>query len=790
MAGSKRRSAAPARRGTAGPRKPTKRRFFDYPRQGYGGLHRWLPSWRFLLGSALSLGFLGLGALVALYVTISIPAEDAETRSQASTVYFASNEDGSLGTPMGTFAAQKRELVDLETLPDYVGNAVVSSEDRTFWENRGISITGMGRAALNNLKGGATQGASTLTQQYVERYYNLPTKSYWGKLKEAILAVKINQSVSKDEILGRYLNTIYFGRDSYGIQTAAQAYYGVDAKDLTISQAALLAGIIPSPSNWDPAVAHKKAEQRWASVLDKMVADGHITQAERDAQTFPEPVEYVRSDTLGGTNGYILDRVKAELIDKGITNDMIEKGGLQIVTTIEAPVQQAAVDAVNGLRDGTLAGEPPSESTRVSVVSIDPTDGAVLSMYGGADFITDQRNTATYDKIQAGSTYKPFTLIAALQKGISLETTYDGSSPRMMESWGKKVTNFDGHFGMIDLVTATAQSVNTVYAQLNDDVGPEATAEVAREAGITTTPDIVPSNVLGADAVHPLDVASAYATFAAQGVYNKPFLVREATYIRDGSVAYIADTTSTRVFEADVMADATFALTQVVERGSGKRYVKPLGRPIAGKTGTSTDNKSAWFVGYTPTIATAVAFSQIGTNNKDLVGIDPFGGVDQVTGGTWPAALWASYMKPVFELPKYAEKVPFPARANVGAKPTPTVTETPTTEPTVEAPAADVAVPGVEGKLQADAEAALAELGLRADVQSKASETVAKGRVISVSPGAGASVTAGSTVTLVISTGPAAPVPTAPPVPPANPQPTQSPTPTTPVAPAPGAATG
>ena len=781
MAGSNRRASTPARRGSTsrGRKAAPRRRFFDYPRTGYRGVHRWLPSWRFLLGSVLGVAFLGLGALAAAYVVIEVPDPDAEIQSEASTIYFADNPDGTPGSEMATIAAQKREIVPYDTLPKHVGDAVIASEDRTFWENRGVSVKGTVRALLNNVSGGKQQGASTLTQQYVERYYNLPTKSYVGKAKEALLAVKINQTVDKKDILGRYLNTIYFGRDAYGIQVAAKTYFGVEAKDLTVSQAALLAGIIPSPNNWDPAVSPEKAEQRWNSVLANMVKDGHITQAERDAQVFPETIVHERSSVNGGTNGHLIKMVKDELAEEGITEEMIATKGYKIVTTIQEPLQQAAVDSANGLFDGTLAGEAPNERTKAGIVSIDPTDGAIVALFGGGDFLVDQRNRVTWDKIQAGSTFKPFTLVAALEQGIGLGSTYSGASPmRDLPGWGDKaVQNFGGEsFGTIDLVKATEQSVNTVYAQLNNDVTPAKTAEVARELGITTEVEAVASNVLGSGLVHPLDMASAYATIAAQGTYSEPFIVRKITYISDGSEALVPDRVQEKRFEADVMADTTYAMTQVVENGSGKKYVKPLGRPIAGKTGTSTDNKSAWFVGYTPQISTAVALSQEAEDGKGQDSIAAFGGVKEITGSTWPAALWADYMKKAFTLEPYAQVQQFPARANVGGMPTATPTEEVTEEPEVEEPVVEnVAVPALEGKLEADAAAALSNAELSVAVQSQTSETVAKGRVISANPGSGASVPKGSTVTIVVSTGPA-PKPTQPPVTVPPPAPTPTPT--------------
>lgn len=724
-----------------------------------------------MLGGFLTVCFLGLGAMVAAYAFTPIPNPASDTSKQSSTVYF-SNTDGTRGDVMGTFAVQRRQIVPFDTLPAFVGNAVVAGEDRTFWQNSGFSITGTARALLNNLRGGSLQGGSTLTQQYAHRYY--ATRStradYLGKFKEAILAVKIARTQDKKVVLGNYLNTIYFGRDSYGIQIAAQSFFGVDASKLTISQSALLAGIVPSPNNWDPAKAPDKAEARWKFILDAMLTDKAITQAEHDdavQKGMPPTVVYTASDTYKGVNGYILQDVRTELTTSGAFKDEnLDTGGLAIQTTIQKPVQDAAVASVNGLYDGTLAGAKPDPSLRVAVVSVDPATGAIVSMYGGPDFLADNKNRVTYDAIQPGSTFKPFALIAALQEGIPLTTTFNGRTPQTFDGW--KVPNFGNeNFGNIDLVTATAQSVNTVYAQLNRKVGPDKTAAVANNAGVTTPVEANESNVLGTDVVHPLDMASAYATLAAQGMYSKPFIVKEVRNLSDNSVAYTGGKPSKQVFQPGVIADATYAMQHVVQdpQGTGHGWIAPIGRPIAGKTGTTDNNLAAWFVGFTPQISTAVAFSQVGANGKDQVPIAAFGKDPHtrpgsgVTGGSWPAALWASYMKPVLAMAPYNAQTPFPPRANVGGAPTPTATSTqiatPTTTP-VATPTtpAQVAVPaGLAGMLAADAEAAVVNAGLQPAVSQQASTTVPSGTVIQASPAAGTLLDPGGTVTLVISTG-------------------------------------
>lgn len=774
--------SAGAQRG-AGPRPTTRaasgsKRLIDYPRAGKGGIRRWLPSWRLVLGSVLVLGFLGLGLLVAAYVSETIPPASALAQAQTTTVYYANNADGSAGPVMGTFATQERQILDAKVIPQTVKDAVVASEDSSFYQNSGVDPVGIGRALMNNLRGGARQGASTITEQYVENYYSKQkAKSYVGKLKEALLAVKISQTAGKDEVLSSYLNTIYFGRSAYGIQAAAKAYFGVDAKDLTVTQGALLAGIIPSPSGWDPAISPAMAKQRWARVLDRMVKGGTLKAADRATEVFPPTIPVVKSDTYKGPQGYLLKMVRDELLANHFKDSDIDTKGLSIVTTIQKPLQDAAVASVDALRSGKIShGSKPDPNMKVAVTSIDPKDGAIVALYGGADYLAVpmQQNAVTQDAAQAGSTFKPFALVAGLENGISLDKTYSGASPQTLKGWGGgSVKNFGSgrgeNFGQIDLVQATAQSVNTVYAQLNIEVTPAKTVAVAHLAGVsmhtTLTPN--PADVLGTDAVHPLDIADAYATFAAQGYHSTPFIVRTATYLDGSGVAYEGDGHRTQVFKPGVMADATYAMTQVVQVGTGAKWIKPLGRPIAGKTGTSTDNKSAWFVGYTPQIATAVAFYQptVGKPGQDT--ITHWGGEPQITGGTWPAAMWASYMKQAFKLPQYSPVLQFPKRANVNralvtatSTPVASATAVPTATATTAAPTVATVPSGLVGSTQADAEAAIVNAGLKSGVTSAVSATVPKGRVISASPAAGASVAPGSTVAISVSLGTVAPPPT------------------------------
>lgn len=269
---------APRRASSAGRRgRGNRGGFFNYPRAGKGPVARWLPGWRFLLGAFLLAVAVGGSVLAYAYATTTVPTPADFARAQTTRVYYADGE-----TEMGSFAEYDRQIVDLETLPAFVGQAVVASEDRRFYENNGVDLRATARALWNNVRGGATQGGSTLTQQYVERYYMGTTTSLTGKVREAILALKIDASQSKETILENYLNTIYFGRGTYGIERAAQEYFGKPAAELGVSEAALLAGIVPAPSAWDPAVNPERAQARWNRTLDYMVTEGYLSQEERD----------------------------------------------------------------------------------------------------------------------------------------------------------------------------------------------------------------------------------------------------------------------------------------------------------------------------------------------------------------------------------------------------------------------------------------------------------------------------------------------------------------------------
>ncbi len=407
----------------------------------------------------------------------------------------------------------------------------MASEDRTFYENAGISPTGMARALVNNLRGGATQGGSTITQQYAERYYaGQTTTDYVGKAKETLLAVKIAQSEDKQQVLGNYLNTIYLGRGTYGIQAAAEAYFGVNAADLTISQAALIAGIIPSPSNWDPLVeprARRAAVEPRAGPHGRGRLDHRATSVPR--RCFPETIPLRTGDTYAGPQGYLLDMVRRELRDRAsFTDEQIDTArprrhhddrAARAGRGRPAPRRRCWTALSPARSRRRTCARPSCPSTRSTAPSSPCT--------AAADFISQPFNAATQGLAQAGSTFKPFTLVAALENGLPLTTRFPGFSPMDIEDWNGpgvdgEVENFGGQdFGNIDLVRATEDSVNTVYAQLNMRVGPEKTAEVAQRAGVTTPVGTNPGNVLGTDAVHPIDMAASLRHVRGAGLCGR-----------------------------------------------------------------------------------------------------------------------------------------------------------------------------------------------------------------------------------------------------------------------------
>ena len=600
----------------------------------------------------------GLYALVALavigpivafmvaYVIIDVPQPSDVKTNQVATVLA---QDGKTQLARLVPPEGNRTDVTISDVPTHVRFAVLSAEDRSFYSNPGFSVTGTARAVLNDVTGGARQGGSTITQQYVKNALTGDDQTITRKLKELVTSTKLARQTSKDDILAAYLNTIYFGRGAYGISAAAKAYFGKATKDLTVAEGAVLASSIRSPSALDPADHPEAAQQRWAYVLDGMVAQNWLTPTDRAAQVYPKvlpPVDQDASTGTQGPNGLIVRQVKAELSNSGVSEQQLATEGLQITTTIDPKAQQAAVDGAHKQLDG----EPPN--LRTAVVSVDPRNGAVRAYYGG-----DSGTSLDYAQstnLQPGSSFKVFELAAALKKGIPLSKTYNGSSPQTIA--GQKISNSDGEScGRCSLATALKMSLNTVFYQLTSDVGPQVVADTAHAAGIPVEfpgtnqktlvePDGSPPNLgigLGQYPVRVIDMASSYATFAANGMRHDSYFVQKVV-TADGTVLLDRGVPKgTQSIDEAVAKNVTAAMEPIA--GYSRNHNLAGGRESAAKTGTTqlgdtSNNRDAWMVGYTPSLSTAV---WVGTDKGEAIKTS---GGSIVYGSGLPADIWKSTM--------------------------------------------------------------------------------------------------------------------------------------------------
>ena len=591
---------------------------------------------KWVLGIIGALLALGIGAFAYLYATTEIPQPESIAVAENTTVYYA---DGT--TPIGTFSEQNREIIDCSVLPDYVGQAVVASEDRSFYTNRGIDLVGIARAFWNNLTTGSRQGGSTITQQYAERYYLGETTSYLGKAREAILALKIAQAQDKDQVLCNYMNTIYLGRGTYGIQAAAKAYFGKEAKDLTIAEAAMLAGIIPSPSSWDPAVDPEQAQARFTRVLRIMQEDGYITAQEQQEAQFPQTIEYTQQNSYQGANGYLLQMVRDELTGGGtFSAEQLDTGGYAIVTTIDKSKQDLMYSVVSPAQNG-MQGVIP-DGMEFGGISVNAKDGSIISVYAGEDYLSKQLNQATQSVYEIGSTMKPMALLGAIQEGVNLDTVFNGNSPRKFDGIADPVGNFGNmSYGNVNLYTATAQSLNTVYMDVQAKLGTQRIAEIAKEAGAESDAldGTNPFTVLGNNALTTKDVARMYATIANQG--NRPNIhIVSSVKNTDGEDIYKAPTETTQVFDANDTALVTKAMTGTVQNGTATEALA-VGHNLAMKTGTANDSYAASAVGFTPSVVSVFAMWYPDANGNPQE-VPAFGGWSG--GSDYPVHLFTQYM--------------------------------------------------------------------------------------------------------------------------------------------------
>ncbi|WP_264199418.1 transglycosylase domain-containing protein [Pseudonocardia sp. ICBG601] len=634
-----------------------------------------------LVGTAASVVLLPLLLLGLGWLLFPIPSTDDAVQNQIATVSYAD------GGQLARLVPEQgnRIKVGMDAIPVHVREAVLAAEDRSFYSNPGFDFTGILRAMVAQLTGGVG-GGSTITQQYVKNTLVGNDATYWRKYKELIVSLKVSGQKSKDEILNDYLNAIYFGRGAYGIESASLAYYGKPAAQLTPSEGALLAGIIQSPSNWDPANSPDRAKQRWNFVLDGMAAQGWISKADRQAAVFPQtiaPENTSRSSSLTDARGHILNAVRSELGSLGISEQAFAQGGLQVTTTIDPQRQQQLTDSV----EQKLRGEP--ELLRTGAVAIDPRTGGILGYYGGSN-----GTGLDYAQVmkQPGSTFKPFAVLAGLLNDppIGLGTTFDGSErPGLRNAEGANCPR-------CDLKQAMTISNNVVFTKLAAQVGPQKVADAARLAGITAPLENPDARLpLGNKEVTPVQLASAYATIAAGGVWHAPHMVSKVVD-SDGRVLYeYQPGEGEQRFPEQVARNVVEAMMNVVDNDG---LQLPDGQEAAGKTGTvqsrfEGQNNDAWFAGFTPGIATAV---WVGTDRNDPIQ-DSAG--RPINGADLPGSVWKAFMSDTVRTTGTAE---FPAFRPIGESPStlapneptapPTPTSTPSAEPTPE-PSTDPVAP-------------------------------------------------------------------------------------------------
>ena len=614
---------------------------------------------RKLLRAAIFLGGFGFVAGSTLFAlawfTVDIPDPNAYVNSQATVIQYSNGQE------IGRIGAQNRQILPLAKIPLRLRYAVMAAEDKNFYSNRAFSVTGLISAVADNvLTFGKGRGGSTITQQYAKTAFLTPERSIQRKVKELVIALKLENAMTKDQILENYLNTIYFGRGSYGVQTAAQQYFNRNANQLSISQSAVIASILRSPGLYDPALGGDnpaRIEARFKYVIDAMLDQKWITTEEAAAAKLPVIAPRTTGGSLSGPKGYIIDAALKELSKLGFSNEQLMVGGYVIKTTIVQKAQTSAVDAIN-----KLSPKDAPENLHIGLVAIRPGTGEIISMYGGKDYVVRQLNDATQSIALAGSTFKPFALIAALEAGIPLTSMWNGDSPQTFDDLGRPyiVKNYgDEGWGQTDLLNATQHSINTIYVPLGMKAGLDRVVDVARRSGIPESVAMIPtpSVSLGVASPHVIDVANSYATFAANGIYAKPYLIASVAGPNKG-ILYEGKAETREAFSAEVAADLTYALKSVVNGGTGAAALA-LGRPAAGKTGTSQSNASAWFSAYTPELAASVALFR-DSASESLNGI---GGLTSVTGGSFPARIWTAFMKGALRGEPITE---FPAPSNIG----------------------------------------------------------------------------------------------------------------------------
>jgi membrane peptidoglycan carboxypeptidase len=557
------------------------------------------------------------GMIMVAYANTPLPTQtQQQATEQGSIIYYrdGKTEIARLGT--------KREIVPISKIPLHVQDAFIAVENRTFRTDPGISVSGIMRAVWSTVSGQQVQGGSTITQEMARAYYDglSQERTLKRKVLEIFVSIRAGKEMSKDEIMAIYLNTIYFGRGADGIQAAAQAYFDKDVDELTLAEGAYLAGRIQSPDRFDKA----EAEKNWAPTRERfdyavrgmaIVDPAKYGQLPRTAR-FPKLAPLDKKETLKGANGYMVDIVQRELDKRGISRERLRKEGYRVTTTFDKKLMAAARKTV----ESHLAAVG-DKHVHANLAAVDPRNGQVLAFYSGHDYLKSFTNNAFDANKQAASAFKPYVLAAWLEKGYSLRSYVSGDGPVTLPGT-KPIGNSHDVGAAVQIDRATAESVNTAFATMAQEVGLQEVARIAEGAGIDkddlerAIEDHAYGMSIGAGLVTPVEQATGYGIFANGGVHRDAHVVLSVKAYTGKTVMKETGRSRT-VISPDTAADATYAMQQVVKYGTARGTALPGGHPIAGKTGTNNENKEAWFVGYTPRLSSAVGMY------KEVPRIDP-----------------------------------------------------------------------------------------------------------------------------------------------------------------------
>jgi 1A family penicillin-binding protein len=527
-----------------------------------------------------------------------------------------------------------RKVVDLEQVSPNLKRAVLAIEDSNFYYHQGINPNSIGRAIKANIQsGGVVEGASTLTMQLVKNIFLSHERTFSRKLAEMVLAIRVEQIFAKDEILAMYLNNIYWGHNNYGVQTAAESYFNKPASKLTLAESALMAGLIQAPEAYSPFINYQQAKKRQAVVLARMRELGWITEKEAQ-EAVKEPLLIGKPTAWRGSKlPYVTDAVIQELNDR-FGKDIVTKGGMRVQTTVDYYQQKQAEETVQKSYRSLRGRGLYAKDLQIALVAVDPRTHYVKAIVGGVDYEKSQLNRAIQSQRPPGSSFKPFVYYTAFASGKYTPDSVLSDSPvsyRDGSGWYTPKNYGGGYSGAVSIRTALTRSLNVPAVVLGQKVGTNKVIEVCRTLGIKSPLQSVTSLPLGAIGVTPLEMAGAYATFASNGWHSQPTIIMKVTDSR-GNV--LLDNTPEPQLVLDPWATASLnsVLKGVIAGGTGK--AANIGRPAAGKTGTTDNERNVWFVGYVPQLATAV---WIGNDSNRPLG-------KGITGGGYAAPIWRNFM--------------------------------------------------------------------------------------------------------------------------------------------------